>query len=391
MKALENYILLETEEDLAIFKTDNQGITWMSLDTEFIGEKRYQTLLCIIQVATAQGIYIFDVLQLPHIQPLLKLIQRPDVLVITHAGENDYKLLYEQYGIVPSNIFDTQIAAGFVGYKYPVSFGKLVEEELGIKLNKSQTVTDWQKRPMREKQIKYALEDVMPLYDLWTSLKKQINQLEREEWVKEELEKLENEAYYERDPNREALNHRQINSFSTKEQVFLLRLYEWRRRKAEERNHSKEMVLPKKNINTITRSLQMGINGLKQNRRISTRFIEHHGEELLSLYNEKITSEEKKSLDNILVLREIEPKEDICLELLYDFVQHRCLERQVAPDLVLPRSIFKLMKSEPNYQEASIENGWRREILGQELMNCLKNRQNLQVITHSTGLELRYN
>lgn len=390
MKALENYTLLETEADLQAFDAAHQNIRWMSLDTEFIGEKRYRTLLCIIQIATENGIYIFDVLQLPHIEPLLKLIQQPEVLVITHAGENDYKILYEQYQIIPTNVFDTQIAAGFVGYKYPISFGKLVEEELGIYLNKSQTVTDWERRPMRTKQIKYALEDVIPLYDLWTALQQQIDQLNRRDWVKEEMQKLESSNYYQRDPNREALNHRQINNLSLKEQAFLLRLYEWRRQKAEERNHSKEMVLPKKNIGTITRSLQMGINGLKQNRRISDRFISRYGAAILNLYEQRITEEEQKVLKEIKTPREIEPKEDICLELLYNFVQHRCLEQQVAPDLVLSRGAFKLMKYDPTYVEPTIQSGWRRQILGEELMNCFKNRQTLYVANTSKGLALKY-
>lgn len=167
MPPIEQYYLLETESDLIHFQTLHQGIPWISLDTEFIGEKRYQTLLCMIQVASEKGLFIFDSIKLPHIRPLLDIITNPNILIITHAGENDYRLFYELYNIAPKCIFDTQIAASFIGYKFPVSLRKLVEDELKIKLGKSQTVTNWEERPIKNKQIQYALEDVVNLYDLY--------------------------------------------------------------------------------------------------------------------------------------------------------------------------------------------------------------------------------
>ncbi|NJL77079.1 MAG: ribonuclease D [Saprospiraceae bacterium] len=197
MFSIDDYELIQNESELAKFKADNQDITWMSLDTEFIGERRYQTLLCLIQVATERGLYVLDPLKLSNIQPILDLIINPNVTKITHAGENDYRLINELYGIFPINVFDTQIAAGFLGYKFPISFRKLVEEELGIRLSKDQTVTDWEMRPMKNGQIKYALEDIIPLHSLWQRLTHKISTLQRLDWVQEETQRLEQKSFYD--------------------------------------------------------------------------------------------------------------------------------------------------------------------------------------------------
>lgn len=389
MPPIEQYHILETEADLAHFQTLHQDISWISLDTEFIGERRYQTLLCIIQVASEKGLFIFDVLKLPHIQPLLQIIADSKVLIITHAGDNDYRLIYELYHITPNNIFDTQIAAGFIGYKFPTSLRKLVEDELNIKLGKSQTVTNWEERPIKNKQIQYALEDVINLHNLYQIFSKKITALGRLEWVQEEFKKLEQLDYYEKEPYKEIFSHKQISAFSLKEQIFLMRLYEWRRRKAEERNHSKEMVLATKNITPIVKSMGMGIEGLKNNRRISEKFTLKYGDEMLKIYNKESSKEEVAILNNLMQVNDIDPLEDIKLELLYNFIQYQCLQQEIAPELVLSRNTFKKIKNDENYKEESLQSGWRREILGETLLNCLENRNKLIIETYDLSIKLK--
>ncbi|MEN0050883.1 MAG: ribonuclease D, partial [Bacteroidota bacterium] len=188
---MRDYSFLTNEQDLVQFQNENKQIEWLCIDTEFIGEKRYQTLLCLVQVATPNGLYIFDVIQLPHIQPILEMLIDPDILKITHAGENDYRLLYELYDMIPKNVFDTQVAAGFIGHRYPISFRALVQAELNIRVSKVQTVTDWERRPMKARQIQYALDDVIPLKELHDRLSSKIAALSRTDWVKEEMKKVE--------------------------------------------------------------------------------------------------------------------------------------------------------------------------------------------------------
>ena len=110
---------------------------WIGFDTEFVGEKYYIPVLGLIQVVAEDNIYLVDTLRIKNLDKFLSIIADPAILKITHAGDNDYRLLYTLFGAVPSNTFDTQIAAGFVGYNYPAGFGKIVERELRISLAKA--------------------------------------------------------------------------------------------------------------------------------------------------------------------------------------------------------------------------------------------------------------
>jgi ribonuclease D len=157
------YTIIENDDALVAFCENNKAIEWMAVDTEFIGERRFETLLCLIQVATAEGYYLIDPIKVKDLKPFLDLIESPVILKITHAGENDYRLLNQNYQIIPQNIFDTQVAGGFIGLGYPISYAKLVEKELDITIDKGYAATDWEARPLKSKQVEYALSDVTHL------------------------------------------------------------------------------------------------------------------------------------------------------------------------------------------------------------------------------------
>ncbi|NJL77078.1 MAG: hypothetical protein HC892_20760 [Saprospiraceae bacterium] len=178
-------------------------------------------------------------------------------------------------------------------------------------------------------------------------------------------------------------------SLNKREQVFLIRLYEWRRNLAEERNHSKEMVLAGKNIAPIVKSVGAGLDGLKHNRRISERFVERYGEEMIKMYQQSITSPELSLLEEIRELEELPPKEDLRLELLYSFIVYKCLEAEVAVDLVLPRAEFKKMKADASYVPSSLLAGWRARILGKEFLHFIKHRTQLFVEATASYLSLK--
>ena len=142
--SIPDFTLIENQQALQQFGEINNSISWLGFDTEFVGEKRFFTRLCLIQVITENGLFLIDPFKVKDLGVFLDMLTDPDIVKITHAGDNDYRLIHTDYGIIPRNVFDTQIAAGFVGYKYPVSFRKLVEGELNIFLSKGYAVADWE-------------------------------------------------------------------------------------------------------------------------------------------------------------------------------------------------------------------------------------------------------
>ncbi|MFN7115912.1 MAG: ribonuclease D [Saprospiraceae bacterium] len=383
-----NFTLIESQKDLDLFYRQNQGIEWLCFDTEFVGEKRYVTSLCLLQAATVHGNYLIDPFVVEDLSPFLEFIENERIVKVTHAGDNDYRLLNTLYDTIPKNIFDTQIAAAFAGYRYPVSFRKLVEVELRISLNKSYAVTDWEARPFTPKQLDYALEDVLPLHDLWGILAEKLERNHRLDWAVEEFRRMESPDYYTKDPNQEALSSDLMKSLNKREQIFLLRLLDWRRRTAEEKNYSKEMILPGKLISQIVRGMSAGRDALLRNRRLPEKLIRQYIELFERFYKEPATETEKKILQQLPAEENEDPYEEMLQETLYLLVKYKCLENGVSPTLALPRAAIKKVRNGDAGLMQSLENGWRKQLFGDALVERILNFDKLDMKVSETTIEL---
>ncbi|MCB0649710.1 MAG: ribonuclease D [Saprospiraceae bacterium] len=374
-----DFLLIEKDGALYDFYEKNKEVTWLSFDTEFVGEKRFFTRLCLLQVATSHGNYIIDPLKVEDLHPFHLMLEDPAILKITHAGDNDYRLMNSLYGTIPQNIFDTQIAAGFLGYQYPLSYGKLVEGETGRRLKKGYAVTDWEGRPLGPKQLEYAILDVLPLYDLWQSLNGKLNNINRLHWAKEEFLRWEDPAFYEKDLYAEVLKSNLMNSLDRNGKLFLMRLIMWRAETAERRDHSKEMVLPSKNIGQIVRSVTSGYEGLKNNRHLPDKLVQKYGQIFSKFYSDPATKEEIAVLKMFGKEEQLFPQEEIMIELLHLLVRQKCLDADVSPVLVLAKSALKKMKSDVATRESLSLCQWKIELLGEELVHWLLHPHELEM------------
>ena len=384
------YTLVEDVRELDRFHHALKEAEWLCFDTEFVGEKRYRTLICLIQVTSAAGNFLLDPLRLPHLDPLFDLIEDPNVLKVTHAGENDYRLLYQQHDILPKNVFDTQVAAGLLGYHYPSGLSKIVSGELGINLRKGFAVTDWEARPFSQKQLDYALEDVVILEPLWQKLQSRLKKSGRLDWALEECRQLEDADYYYQDPYHEALSSNLITSLKQKEQIFLIRLFLWRRAEAERRDESKNRVLQTKLISQIVKAMRGGKQGLKENRRIPDFIYRKYGATWLKLYDQPATDEEKAVLKRLPSSPNENARDEILLELLYLLMKYRCLDETISHALVMPRNAIRRMKNDPKILENILGSGWRRELLGNDFVEWLTNYDtlDLQITGGQIGIKM---
>jgi ribonuclease D len=372
------YTIIENDAALVAFCENNKAIEWMAVDTEFIGERRFETLLCLIQVATVEGYYLIDPIKVKDLKPFLDLIESPVILKITHAGENDYRLLNQNHQIIPQNIFDTQVAGGFIGLGYPISYAKLVEKELDITIDKGYAATDWEARPLKSKQVEYALSDVTHLKYIYDSQCRQLKANGRYEWVKSEMRIWESPQYYNRDPHREALMNTMMQSMRIQKQIFLIRLYEWRRTEAQRMNYSKEMILPAKFISPIVKAIDNGKQALLDSRIIPDRLIEQNWKNFRELYENKATPEELAILKRLPPSKKEDPKREVAIELLHVLVKFKCMESGIAPQLVMNKSdLAYLQPGEALF--GGDENDWRKEFLGEALLQWLNGRGELKV------------
>lgn len=374
----QEYTFTTTYEELRDYCEEvKSSCDWIGFDTEFIGERRYVPLLCLVQISSDIGNILIDTLEVEDLSPLTDLLADEQILKITHAGENDYQLFYKLFETLPKNVVDVQVAVGFLGDGYPCSFQKIVQKYAKVRISKSQTVTDWSKRPIRDKQIQYALNDVLYLKQIWDKLKGKLEAANRLEWVYEECSRFCKEENYTQDLLDDVLNNKIMYSLSIREKVFNIRLHRWRENEAKTNNLSREKVLSSKIVPVILKMIDAGKKSLMSDRRIPDYIIKKHWETLNDLYQAPITEEETELLNNIQPPPIISEEHNILMDLLNQVFKFICANNKVAGTLLMPRSDFNKMKYESDFVPEYLKKGWRTEILGADMVDWLKNRDNL--------------
>jgi ribonuclease D len=161
-----------------------------AFDTEFVGEDSYEPEICLVQVATGDYCAVLDPLAGVDLSPFWRFLAGTTQQVIVHAGAEDVAVCARRTGKLPKDIFDCQVAAGFVGFDYPISLSRLARASVGVMLRKSQTLTDWRRRPLSQEQIRYAAGDVLHLPEICRALTDRLAKLGRLDWAKEECARV---------------------------------------------------------------------------------------------------------------------------------------------------------------------------------------------------------
>lgn len=177
---------------------------FVAIDTEFVWERTYYPRLGLVQLGLGdKGNYLLDVLSIDDLSLLGEIISDPDIVIILHDAVQDLMILYRATGALPSNIFDTRLAAGFVGLRSTISLRDIVLELLGVELTKTASRTNWLQRPLADEQIEYALGDVQYLPEVWKIESLKAEQMGNFAQLKSELAFLEQSSHYLERPSAE--------------------------------------------------------------------------------------------------------------------------------------------------------------------------------------------
>jgi ribonuclease D len=234
---------VETPEALAACCDHLAGTSAFGFDTEFIGEDSYHPHLCLVQVATAERLFVVDPLAAGLLDRFWELVADPARVVIVHAGREEIRMCKLGCGQPPGNLFDLQIAAGLVGQGYPLGHGALVQQLLKVQLAKAETLTDWARRPLTRQQIQYAYDDVRYLLPLWRQLTKRLDKLGRGAWAAEELRASIRRALVENPAVERWRKLRGLGSLDRLRLAIVRELYAWREEIAERQNRPARTVV----------------------------------------------------------------------------------------------------------------------------------------------------
>ena len=359
----------------------------ITIDTEFMGEGRYRSLLCLVQVATdgpeGEGplIVLIDPLSdpVPDCSPIADLLDDPSIEVIMHAGRQDVGLLRREWDCSITNLFDTQIAAGFAGFGAQAGYGNLLAAALKIKVEKGASYTRWDQRPLSDEQLSYARGDVDHLLELRDELVRRLDSTGRTGWARSECLSLA-DATERRDPDEAWRRLGKVSGLSGQQRAVARELAAWRERAAEEADKPVGSVVQDPPLVEIARRRPKSLNELREIRGLHEGIVRRGGEEILDavargLEAEPIPTESKGDSGD--------PRETPLISMADALVRTRARESDLAPELLATRSdlsriVGAVRRGDPEPDVKTLT-GWRREAVGAELLDLLHGRTTLAV------------
>jgi ribonuclease D len=354
-----------------------------AFDTEFVSEESFEPVLCLVQVATHDRLVVVDPMAIDDFSPFWEAVTDPAVEVVMHAAGEDLRICRFQTGRLPTRVVDVQIAAGLVGYGYPLSLGNLVRQELGISLPGGETRTDWRRRPLSAPQLRYACDDVAHLITLADRLGGRIAAWGRSDWAESEYRRLiatidarSDEDRWRRLPGLHQLSRRGLETAR--------RLAEWRKEEAKRSNRPLRQIIRDDLLVAIAKRQPSNRRDLEALRDFNRPHLHAKSREILELINEAQTV----PLDDLpehAERHEEGPGLAMVVSLLAATLNQCCAESRISPALVGSSSDLKALvrwfvEECPEGHEPDLVRGWREEVCGRTLVDVLAGRRALRVV-----------
>ena len=361
----------------------------LALDTEFMGEGRYRTLLCLIQLAIperasgSERIEIVDPLADDlDASPLAAALADPAIQVVVHAGRQDVALVRRRFSTEVRNVFDTQVAAAFVGLGAQSSYESLLAKVLGVRVAKSASFTRWDARPLSPEQLAYAREDVVHLLELAAELERRLTALGRLQWAREECGPL---AHSSDQRDEEAIFARlpRVRALSARARPIARELVAWREQTAAREDRTVQSVLSDHALIEIAKAGPSSAGQLEKIRGVGPGSMRRRSEELLAAVRR---GRERPPDPPPEKARPPTPghSDGELIALTEALLRARAREAGLAYELLAARADLQAIVSarRTGGSEADVRTlrGWRRELVGAELLDLLDGRTSLSVL-----------
>jgi ribonuclease D len=352
-----------------------------ALDTEFHGEKSYWPRLALIQIAWPENVALVDPLAVDP-APLEAVLAGPGTMV-AHAADQDLAILERACGRSPSRLFDTQVAAGFIGMGTP-SLAAEVERLLGLRLTKGDRLTDWTRRPLRAEQRAYAAADVDHLLDLHDKLTERLEASGRLQWAVDECEERRKRVRARPDPETAWWRIKGARQLRGTTRGVAQAVAAWRERSAESLDVPPRYVLSDLALAGIVQRPPRNREELTGIRGLDGRLRDAMANELLAVVASGLERDPKgvRMPDPERVDRSLAP----AVTVLGAWLAQRASELDLDPALLATRAeLAQLLQGEPS----RLGTGWRAELVGEPLQKLLKGEVALVLADGGRRIELR--
>ena len=352
---------------LAEFAARQRGAEYITVDTEFMRERTYWPVLCVVQVAGPTEAVAIDALaEGIDLAPLLALMNDPATLKVFHAARQDLEIFFHLSGAVPTPLFDTQIAAMVCGFGDSVSYETLVRKLAGAALDKASRFTDWSHRPLTERQVKYALGDVVHLRTVYERLQQRLARNGRSSWFAEEMAALADAALYRADPDESWRRFRLRGRADSRFLGVLRALAAWRESAAQQRDLPRGRILRDEAVIEIASHAPQTTDALARTRGLGKGVAEGKlGREILDAVARGLADPNPPSATPQKAASP--PGLGPLIELFRVLLKQRCEDFEVAQRLVASADDLEAIAADDRASVPAMQ-GWRREVFGADAL-----------------------
>jgi ribonuclease D len=352
----------------------------IGLDTEFMPEGRYRPLLCLVQVVVDEDVWVLDPLAGFDTGPLASVLADPAVEIVVHAGRQDVAIMRREWGTEVANVFDTQVAAGFAGYSAQAGYGGLLHDVLKIRLPKTASFTRWDVRPLSDEQLRYARGDVEHLLPLADDIRGRLVARDRLEWAREECRAIAR-ATDERDPEEVWRRLPRAAGLDPRDRAVARELGAWRERTAEREDRPVGAVVRDPTVVELAKRQPTSRKDLAEIRGVNPDVVRRRGDDIIAAI-ERGRAAEPIRLDDGERLA-TESQDGPVIALAEALVRARAQEAGLAYELIAARADLApiVVSARRGQDEPDVRTlrGWRRELVGSELLELLAGRRRLAV------------
>ncbi|HLX99544.1 MAG TPA: ribonuclease D [Roseiarcus sp.] len=370
--------LITTTDELALACQRLARFPFVTVDTEFLRETTFWPILCVVQLASDDEALAIDALA-PGIdlEPLLQLMANEAVVKVFHAARQDLEIFWKLAGVLPTPVFDTQVAAMVCGYGEQVSYGELVHSVCHVGIDKSSRFTDWARRPLAEAQIAYAIGDVTHLRDIYRALSKRVTTAGRQSWLDDEMKTLTSPSIYEQHPER-AWERYKGKTRKPRDLAVMMELAAWRESEAQARDVPRARVLKDEVMIELSHAAPRSVEALASLRAFP-RGMERSraGTEILAAI-ERGLERDPKTLPKIERERRNGANVGATVELLKVLLRQVSEESGVAGKLIATVDDLEAIAASDK-AEAPALSGWRRKLFGERALELKHGRLALTV------------
>lgn len=355
--------VLTTSADVAALCERLSKTAYVTVDTEFMRESTYWAKLCLVQIAGPEESAAIDPLA-PNIDltPLFELLANPDVLKVFHAARQDLEIFHHLTGEVPHPIFDSQVAAMVCGFGDSVAYDTLAARLADAQIDKSSRFTDWARRPLTERQIGYALADVIHLRPIYDKLSKMLEKNGRRHWLGEEMAILTDRATYEVQPE-ETWRRLKLRNPKPRMVAILREAAAWREREAQARDVPRNRIIRDEALLEIAAHPPKSREDLGRIRGFPKGIADGaRGDAIIEAVAKGLAL--PKSELPVVPDRSQKPQGiGPLVELLKVLLRMKCEDHEVAQKLIANVSDLEQIAADDEANVAALK-GWRRDVFG---------------------------